>query len=55
LRGDELAASLGIQTGPRLGELLEELAEARYAGEVLTREQALAYASEHLLGGGQSD
>jgi putative nucleotidyltransferase with HDIG domain len=43
-RGDELAAELGIRTGPRVGELLEELAEAQYAGELATREQALAYA-----------
>ena len=33
LRGDELARELGIAPGPRLGELLEELLEARYAGE----------------------
>ncbi len=44
LRGDELAAELGIATGPRVGELLEALAEAQYAGEVLTREQALDHA-----------
>lgn len=44
LRGDDLAGELGIQTGPRVGELLEELAEAQYAGDVLTREQAIAYA-----------
>jgi poly(A) polymerase len=43
LRGDELARTLGVSLGPRIGELLEELAEAQYAGEVLTREQALAY------------
>jgi putative nucleotidyltransferase with HDIG domain len=43
-RGDELADALAIGLGPRVGELLEELAEAQYAGEVLTREQALAYA-----------
>jgi len=43
-RGDELARELGIGLGPRVGELLEELAEAQYAGEVGTREQALAYA-----------
>ncbi len=42
-RGDELAAELGIAPGPRLGELLEELAAAQYAGEVSTREQALAH------------
>jgi poly(A) polymerase len=44
VRGDELAGELGIATGPRVGELLEALAEARYAGEISTREQALAYA-----------
>jgi hypothetical protein len=44
LRGDELADELSIATGPRVGELLEALAEAQYAGEVATREQALSYA-----------
>jgi putative nucleotidyltransferase with HDIG domain len=44
LKGDELAAELGIETGPRVGELLEALAEAQYAGEVLTREQAIEHA-----------
>jgi poly(A) polymerase len=46
LRGDELARALGIETGPRVGELLRELAAAQYAGEVRTAEQALAYARE---------
>jgi putative nucleotidyltransferase with HDIG domain len=44
LRGDELARELGIEPGPALGRLLEGLAEARYAGEIATREQALAHA-----------
>jgi putative nucleotidyltransferase with HDIG domain len=44
LRGDELARELAIPAGPRLGELLEQLAEAQFAGELATREQALAYA-----------
>ena len=44
LRGDELARELGIPLGPRIGELLEELAAARYAGEIATREQALEHA-----------
>jgi poly(A) polymerase len=43
-RGDELARELDIPLGPRVGELLEELAAARYAEEILTREQALAHA-----------
>jgi putative nucleotidyltransferase with HDIG domain len=49
LRGDELARELGIPSGPRLGELLEALLEARYAGEIATRDDAVAYARE-LLG-----
>jgi poly(A) polymerase len=44
LRGDELARSLGIPTGPRVGELLEALAAAQYAGEVRTRAHAIDYA-----------
>ncbi len=44
LRGDELARELEISPGPRLGALLEQLAEAQFAGEVATREQALAHA-----------
>jgi poly(A) polymerase len=43
LRGDELGARLGIAPGPHIGTLLEELAEAQYAGDVATREQAFAY------------
>ena len=42
--GDELAAELGIRQGPRLGELLRALEEDRYAGDVSTREEALARA-----------
>lgn len=43
LRGDELAAAVGVPLGPRVGELLGELAEAQFAGRVSTREQALAF------------
>jgi putative nucleotidyltransferase with HDIG domain len=43
LRGDELASELGLPAGPRLGELLEELLRAQYAGEIDTREEALAH------------
>jgi poly(A) polymerase len=43
LRGDELGSHLGIAPGPRVGELLGELAEAQFAGEIATREQAFAY------------
>jgi putative nucleotidyltransferase with HDIG domain len=44
LRGDELAAALGIEPGPLLGEALAELEAAQYAGEVSDREDAI----EHL-------
>jgi putative nucleotidyltransferase with HDIG domain len=44
LRGDELAAELGIAHGPQLGELLAEVAAARYAGEIATRDDAIAHA-----------
>lgn len=44
LRGDELAAELGIAEGPELGEVLEELEAAQYAGEVGDRQAAI----EHL-------
>jgi poly(A) polymerase len=44
VRGDELAAELGIATGPELGDLLAEIEAAQYAGEVGTREEAVARA-----------
>ncbi|HEX7059745.1 MAG TPA: HD domain-containing protein [Solirubrobacterales bacterium] len=44
LRGDELAAELGIPEGPEIGALLAELEAAQYAGEVTTREEAVAHA-----------
>ncbi len=44
LRGSELARELGLEPGPELGRLLAQLTEAAYAGEVQTRDQALAFA-----------
>lgn len=44
LRGDELARELGVRAGPEIGSLLAELEEAQYAGEVATREEAVAHA-----------
>lgn len=43
-RGDELARELGIPLGPRVGEILQELARARYAGEIETPGEALEHA-----------
>jgi poly(A) polymerase len=46
LRGDELARELGRRPGPWVAEVLARLEEDRYAGEITTREQALARARE---------
>jgi poly(A) polymerase len=48
IRGDELAAELGIERGPELGRLLGEIEAARFAGEVRTREEAVALAGRLL-------
>ena len=44
LRGDDLTRSLDLPPGPEVGRLLEAIAEARFAGEVTDREQALEHA-----------
>jgi poly(A) polymerase len=51
VRGDELARELGLTPGPRLGELLAQLEEDRFAGAIATREDAIARARE-LAGSG---
>jgi poly(A) polymerase len=43
--GRALMAALGLTPGPRVGELLAAIAEARALGDVDTREEALAYAA----------
>ena len=50
MRGDDLASALGIEPGPRLGELLAAIAEAQYAGEVATPAQAVDEGRRLLLG-----
>ena len=42
LRGNEIAAATGA-AGPRIGELVEALAEEQAAGTVTTREEAMAF------------
>jgi putative nucleotidyltransferase with HDIG domain len=44
IRGDELIRELDLRPGPALGTLLAQLTEARYAGDISTREEALALA-----------
>ncbi len=44
LSGDELMDELGLEPGPRLGEILERLRAAAYAGEVSDRAAAVALA-----------
>jgi poly(A) polymerase len=47
VRGDELARELGV-AGPAIGELLAKLDEDRYAGEIATRDEALARARAYV-------
>lgn len=44
LPGNELADKLGIETGPQLGELMKELAAARFAGEINDANEAVEHA-----------
>jgi len=52
LAGDELAAELGIDPGPSLGEALAELEAAQYAGEVTSRDEAVRHARASLTARG---
>jgi poly(A) polymerase len=49
LRGDELAAELGIEEGPRLGEAMAELEAAQFAAEVRDRDAAVEHARNWLV------
>ena len=48
VQGDELAAALEIERGPELGRLLAEIDEARFAGELATPGEAVAFAARRL-------
>lgn len=48
IRGDALAAELALADRRELGRLLAEIDEARFAGEIATRDEALALASRLL-------
>ena len=45
VRGDVLARALGISDGPELGQLLAAIDEARFAGDVATPDEAVAFAA----------
>lgn len=51
VRGDELAAALGLRAGPEVGRLLAMIDEERAAGAVTTREEAIAHARRHTRDG----
>jgi hypothetical protein len=51
VRGDVLAKALEIDDGPELGRLLAAIDEARFAGEVATPDEALAFAARLRDGG----
>jgi poly(A) polymerase len=44
VRGDRLARALGIRPGPQLGELLRELEQATFAGEIASEQEAIEHA-----------
>lgn len=51
VRGDELARAVGMRPGRALGRILAELEEASFAGEITSREQAIARAREMAAAG----
>jgi putative nucleotidyltransferase with HDIG domain len=46
LTGDELASELGLEPGPELGRVLEELRAESFTGEISSRDEALARARQ---------
>lgn len=51
INGGELMAALSLAPGPGVGRLLQQIHEEQAAGEVTTREEALALARRLLAGG----
>jgi poly(A) polymerase len=50
IRGDQLARALGLRPGPEIGRILAELVQARFAGEIVTPDQAIERARALLSG-----
>ena len=48
VRGDQLAAALGVEPGPLLGDLLAAIAEEAFAGELRSPEDAVAFAASRI-------
>jgi tRNA nucleotidyltransferase/poly(A) polymerase len=48
ITGHDLMESFGLEAGPRVGRLLEELREAQAMGDVVDRESALAFVRKRL-------
>jgi poly(A) polymerase len=51
LRGEDLIGELGLEPGPLIGELLELVREAAFAGEIGAREEALEFARRFMRRG----
>ncbi len=49
--GHDLMAVLGMQPGPEIGRILEEVREAQASGEVTSRDEALAFARKRIIQG----
>jgi putative nucleotidyltransferase with HDIG domain len=50
VNGEDLMLALGLEPGPQVGRLLEQLREAAFAGEVKTRDEAIELARAGLEG-----
>jgi poly(A) polymerase len=46
--GHDLIRTFGLKPGPDIGQLLEAVREAQASGEIITKEEALAYIKERL-------
>ncbi|MDQ6604962.1 MAG: HDIG domain-containing protein [Actinomycetota bacterium] len=52
LRGDQLARAIGVPPGPEVGQILRELEEASFAGEIASTDEAIERARVLLAGRG---
>jgi hypothetical protein len=52
LRGDQLARAIGLPPGPEIGQILRELEEASFAGEIASTDEAIERARALVAGRG---